>query len=147
MKTISLWQPWASAIAAGVKRCETRSWHTPYTGPLAIHAAKRWTQDEGLFFDLRLSETPVARDLFAAAGIHRSTDLPFGVIVATCEIYGCRKTEDVLAAGVLSEMERAWGDYRPGRWVWMLRDVRPLVEPLPWIGRQGFFETNISSST
>ena len=41
MKAISFWQPWATAIAAGVKKIETRGWQTAYTGPLAIHAAKR----------------------------------------------------------------------------------------------------------
>lgn len=33
MKAISLWQPWASAIAVGAKRVETRSWATKYRGP------------------------------------------------------------------------------------------------------------------
>ena len=40
MKAISLWQPWASAIAIGEKTIETRSWWTPHRGALAIHAAK-----------------------------------------------------------------------------------------------------------
>ena len=35
MKAISLWQPWASAVALGSKRVETRSWSTSYRGPLA----------------------------------------------------------------------------------------------------------------
>ena len=34
MKAPSLWQPWASAIAVGAKRVETRSWPTNYRGPL-----------------------------------------------------------------------------------------------------------------
>lgn len=38
---ISLWQPWASALAIRSKRNETRSWATSYRGPIAIHAAKR----------------------------------------------------------------------------------------------------------
>ena len=29
MKAISLWQPWASLIAAGVKPYETRHWSPP----------------------------------------------------------------------------------------------------------------------
>lgn len=28
LRILSLWQPWASAIAAGIKRIETRSWWT-----------------------------------------------------------------------------------------------------------------------
>ena len=49
MKALTLYQPWASLVALGVKTIETRSWSTPYRGPLAIHAgAKRppgiWTR-------------------------------------------------------------------------------------------------------
>lgn len=29
MRALSLWQPWASAIAAGAKKIETRGWSTP----------------------------------------------------------------------------------------------------------------------
>lgn len=41
MKALTLHQPWASLIAAGVKTIETRSWSTRYRGPLAVHAGKR----------------------------------------------------------------------------------------------------------
>ena len=49
MKALSLWQPWASAIALGHKRIEPRHWTTSYRGLIAIHAAKRWTADEREF--------------------------------------------------------------------------------------------------
>lgn len=38
MKALSLWQPWASLVALGEKRIETREWSTRYRGELAIHA-------------------------------------------------------------------------------------------------------------
>lgn len=38
MKALTLHQPWASLVALGVKRIETRSWSTSYRGALAIHA-------------------------------------------------------------------------------------------------------------
>ena len=40
MKAITVRQPWASLIAAGVKTIETRSWRTDYRGPIAIHAGR-----------------------------------------------------------------------------------------------------------
>ena len=43
MKTISLWQPYASLIAAGEKTIETRGWAPPkgvMGQRIAIHAAK-----------------------------------------------------------------------------------------------------------
>jgi hypothetical protein len=33
-----------------------------------------------------------------------------------------------------------FGDYAPGRWAWLLRDVRPLFPPPPAKGAQGFFD-------
>ncbi|MFV0399180.1 MAG: ASCH domain-containing protein [Oscillospiraceae bacterium] len=41
MKAITIWQPWASLLACGAKKYETRSWVTSYRGPIAIHAAAR----------------------------------------------------------------------------------------------------------
>ncbi len=41
MKAITIWQPWASLIACGAKKFETRSWATNYRGPIAIHVAKK----------------------------------------------------------------------------------------------------------
>ncbi|MBP2659020.1 MAG: hypothetical protein H6Q69_2052 [Firmicutes bacterium] len=40
MKAITILEPWASLIACGAKKIETRSWSTQYRGLIAIHAAK-----------------------------------------------------------------------------------------------------------
>ena len=40
IKAVSLLQPWASLIAAGAKKFETRSWSTTYRGPLLICASR-----------------------------------------------------------------------------------------------------------
>ena len=39
MKALSLYEPWATLIALGEKRYETRSWTTTYRGPLLICAS------------------------------------------------------------------------------------------------------------
>lgn len=61
MKALSLRQPWASLIAEGRKTIETRTWHTHYRGPLAIHASAR-----------------------------SHGDLPTGGIIALAWLYDCR---------------------------------------------------------
>lgn len=38
MKTLTVRQPWAWAIVNGRQTVETRTWSTPYRGPLLIHA-------------------------------------------------------------------------------------------------------------
>ena len=40
MKLLSLWEPWATLMAIGAKKIETRSWATSYRGWLAIQASK-----------------------------------------------------------------------------------------------------------
>lgn len=145
MKAISLWQPWASAIPAGVKTIETRGWATGYLGPLAIHAAKRWTAEELYFWQLHI-ENPVHvedRNAFRKIGVLNHKDLPLGCIVATCELYACLSTsgDTVDAPGhVCAPNEIDWGNFEPGRFAWFLRNIKPLHLPIPCVGRQGFFD-------
>ena len=42
MKALSIRQPWASLIVAGIKDIENRSWVTNYRGKLLIHAAQKF---------------------------------------------------------------------------------------------------------
>jgi hypothetical protein len=81
MKAISLWQPWASAIALGMKRIETRGWSTNYRGRLAIHAAKTWRTEQREFLAHAVE--------FGYAALAREP-LPFGAIVATCMLTDVR---------------------------------------------------------
>ena len=37
-------------------------------------------------------------------------------------------------------LERAFGDYAPGRYAWLLSDVRALPEPLPARGMPGLWQ-------
>lgn len=159
MRAISLWQPWASAIAVGSKRFETRSWATKYRGPIAIHAAKRCNRFELIGFKCSWNWSGA---LAAAVGgtamgsdIHLDEALPFGALVAVAEITACVSTGE-LTQRVLDEprstvlasvrhpdlyewTERQMGDFSLGRFAWQLENVRPLREPIPMKGRQGFW--------
>lgn len=126
MRAISLWQPWATAIALGHKAVETRGWTTRVRGEIAIHAAKRWTPEQRNF-------AAVER----ACGRLNVSRLPFGAVVALAEIVEVRETEE--AKLLVGPMERIWGDYGSGRFAWFLADVRPLAEPVGCKGGQGFF--------
>lgn len=130
MKAISLWQPWASAIAVGSKRLETRGWPTEYRGPLAIHAAKRQ--------DAARHEFHTRRSLWLEAlGVDELwvNELPFGAIIATCELVSC----DRQTGYPDSALERELGDYGPGRYNWSLANLKRLPEPIPFKGMQGLF--------
>ena len=153
MKAISLWQPWASAIATGAKRIETRSWRAPlslYGQTIAIHAAKKPPH-----LILRDFDQSLACGLLDAAGVVLSSDLPLGCIVATMRLDRCPHIEEIsiesrhASRSVLSSdgglsfaapREEALGDYSAGRYGWILEELRRLPEPIPCVGRQGFFD-------
>jgi hypothetical protein len=40
---------------------------------------------------------------------------------------------------ILSEQERIFGDYSPGRFAWILQDIQRLEKPIPYRGAQGLF--------
>jgi activating signal cointegrator 1 len=120
MRAISLWQPWASAIPMGLKMFETRGWKTNYRGPLIVHAAKRMTSEQKTF--IMANSLPY--------------NLPLGNIVAICELTGIFETE--FLTKVISDTERTFGDYAPGRYGWLLENIRP-IGPIPFKGGQGFF--------
>lgn len=127
MKAISLHQPWATAIALRLKRFETRGFRTKHRGPLAIHAAKRWEQDQDDFAALAYKQVPSIGE-----------DFPLGGVVAVAWLKDCYHVEQVLPT--ISPIERLFGDYRPGRFAWLLEDVQPLRQVVPFSGKQGFFE-------
>ena len=121
MKAITLYQPWASAVAFEKKRYETRSRSTSYRGLLAIHAGK-------------------TTKYVPLADIRR---LPFGAVVAICELAACVPTERI---GDLSDEELRWGDFSPGRWAWELRRVVALNTPVAIRGAQGLWTVPIDTA-
>lgn len=150
MKAISLIQPWATLVSIGAKRIETRSWATKYRGPLAIHASKKVDK-------LACLKKEIVTAL-NQQGFVLISDLPTGVVVATCRLVDCFEIKTVrsvkrdrkatmiafLEAGnsliEVSGDELAFGDFAPGRFTWILEDVKPLPEPVPAKGMLGLWE-------
>lgn len=130
MKTLTVIQPWASLIAWREKHYETRSWSTPYRGPLAIHAGL--SQDEWEVVMLN----SYYREAFEKHGA-RFDDLPFGCVLCVADLVACPKTEDVVER--IGSWERDFGDYSSGRYAWQLENVRVMAEPIPARGFQGIW--------
>lgn len=127
MKALSLIQPWASLIAIGAKRWETRSWRTKYRGTIAIHASQNIRETYRLAerepFKTALSS--LAEDL----GFGPELSLPKGAIIAVAEL------AEIIAAGEWvshhrTEPEWSFGDYSPGRFAWRLAKIRALKRPV-----------------
>lgn len=130
---LSLQQPWASLIAVGAKRIETRDWTTIYRGPLAIHAGLAFSLDQG-----RLLVTQPWRGVLNKAGIHLPSQLPRGAIVAVCQLLDVVRAETL--APTLEPNELIFGDFNAGRSAWQLADVRPLRQPIRTRGQPGLWD-------
>lgn len=133
MRILTLTQPWATLVAIGAKRVETRSWRTGYRGDIGIHAAKTFPRAAR---DICYQE-PFATGL-KGAGITLATELPRGEIVAVARLQDCVATTDVLSW--ISEHERAFGDYSPGRFAWVFgARAIPLSTPIKCDGHLGLW--------
>ena len=153
MKVLTLTQPWATLVAIGAKRIETRSWETLYRGPLAIHAAKsspKWARE--------FSVDPVCYTAVKARYAVRPhagyPAYPLGCVLATCQLVDCVRMREMsygpngLPVGILGKYtgmltgsnEREFGDYEAGRFAWILGDVNLLPEPIPAKGALGLWD-------
>lgn len=157
LRTISLHQPWATLVAIGAKRIETRSWKTDYRGPLCIHAAKRWKPNDihTMFNDsygFWRAAFSAFEGYFQQNKIWTSAKLkslmPLGKLVATCRLVDCIPVEKVswelLQRTVGTHEGRACceaqlGNYNRGRYAWLLEDIREIPGPIPYRGHQSFF--------
>lgn len=126
MKAISLWQPWASAMAIGVKTIETRGWNTNYRGDIVICSAKR---------------KPRREECFDEYGYQCALTEPLGFALCVVEIIDCVKSEAIRDS--LSDPELKNGDYSNGRFAWITSNLRQLKTPISIIGRQGIFNVGL----
>lgn len=146
MKALSLYQPWASLIAVGAKRYETRPWRTPYRGPLLICAAKKGVGSDYIAESVARS----AAGQRALGGID-PRKLPLGCAVCLVDLVACYPTEDLeegdsrLWGGMerlLASDELYFGDFSGGRFAWRLDNVRALATPIPVKGKQGLWDVD-----
>lgn len=137
MKALTLTQPWATFVAMGVKRIETRDWHTNYRGPLAIHAAKAIPQEVRV-----LCASGALAGVMQRYGLSLN-HLPRGAVLCWCELTDVVRTSGVMCASLLANRgaeERLLGNYTPGRAAWVLGDIRRFTTPIPATGALGLWD-------
>ena len=136
MKAITIKQPWASLIALGEKKFETRSWQTKHRGQIAIHAGKS--------FDKKAFET--FAEVFKEYGIKTVDELPVGAVIGTVNLIDCHKVinEFLIEASTTGPNIRGrefyFGDYTEGRYAWELSNLQVLAEPVPAKGKLSLWE-------
>lgn len=126
-KAFSLWQPYPSLIARGLKTIATMHRPTDYRGPVAIHA--------GRILDLASAPDDLC---LSGLGVTWCETLPYSAIVAVAELVDCVPCRRLDTAG-LTRAERAAGVFSDQRFAWRLATIRALRRPIPCAGRQGLF--------
>jgi len=161
MKAITIHQPYASLIAWGEKRYETRSWSTPYRGPIAIHSGKAGEVLED-FIDCIVSAKQLHKVrldflnhladgnefeyftwLAIEARYKKFTPDMFvrGGILAIGELTAVHPTDSNFNK-LLTDKELALGWYEKGRFAWQIDNVRLLDKPIHARGQQGLWDWN-----
>ena len=118
---ISLHQPYAELVVAGIKTIETRTWEWPYEpGWLAIHAAQR-IQHRGVDW--------IRRNLPGKLSANGSGRFAMGgMVTGLVYVTGCRP--------LVPADEQAACFYAPGLFAWTLAHARRLKTPIVMRGPQ-----------
>lgn len=132
MTALSLLQPWASLVIMGVKKIETRSWSTNHRGTLLIHAS------------LGKAGEIFAHEHYFKKYIRDFISLPFGAIIGMVTLEAILPVEDFKMSDEqmnrLTLEEKAFGDYTPGRYGWVLSDPVEFKESIPARGLPGLWQ-------
>ena len=131
MKVLSLTEPYATLIMNKKKLIETRSWKTNYRGKLYIHASL--TKMSKLTLNNRELQDLV-----------ENKPLNFGNIICKCNLVDCV----YMTADFIQKMknehyqEYICGEYKEGRYAWILEDIEVLDKPIKVKGHLGIWNYN-----
>lgn len=117
MRALSIQQPWAWGICAGVKNTENRTWTTGHRGRIAIHAS---------------TSPKVVNQYHRESGcesMHRSK-FTFGAIIGFADIV------EVASYGQKHEKD----PFAEGPYCWTLENGRFLKKPIPLPGKLNLFK-------
>ena len=150
MKALTVYQPYASAIVSGLKHYETRTRRTTIRGRVAVHAGLKLIKNHALykqFFETSngfggysLKDIETGKPRFSGSTLdymERGISRTYGAVIGTVEIVDCLPVEAV--RDKLDVLDRLLGDYRPGRFAWVLANPVEFNTPIPARGRQGWW--------
>lgn len=145
-KVLTLWEPWATLHALGIKKFETRPKPTSWRGTYLIHSAKRWTREQTDFIN-----SEFLRHLMTIHNISpRLFKNNLGCIIGRVNYLDCVQIPggrpfvhtvngiDVALPPRETNDEFWLGDYTKGRYIW-LGVNHCLTLPFPYRGSQGYY--------
>jgi activating signal cointegrator 1 len=141
IRTLTLTEPWSSLVASGAKKLETRTWSPHHTGLIAIHSSQQFCWDDEFYcynphFEQALAQAGYQSDRSRRKRKERWS-FPYGKVIAIAWLSDSYQLDPLVFTGDLPpEPERSFGNYAPGRYVWLLPYVYRLVTPIPARGWQ-----------
>ncbi|CAM9687477.1 unnamed protein product [Ascophyllum nodosum] len=127
---LTMHQPWASLLVAGVKSVEGRSWKTAHRGRLWIHAAAK----EPTEAEVRTVEDRY-RAIYSAEGIAdvtMPTSYPTSCLLGCVEVVGCMSQREFQEAKDIPTGPKLESE---SEFVFLCRDPRKMVLPFSLSGQ------------
>lgn len=123
MKAITIKQPWAHLICAGIKDVENRTWKISYRGRVLIHASgSLWKKIDAKFTDeqMRVCFLDIYNECMFG-------EIHFGAIIGSVEIIDCVQNHPSI-----------WAE--KDCWNWVLANPVLFLEPIPCKGKLSFWD-------
>jgi hypothetical protein len=136
MKAITVWEPWASLIAAGHKPYEFRPWHPPASmihKRIAIHAAKRpidRAEVEAIARDPKHYNVKPEGVAMLQRFLADEDAIPYSAIVCTAGLGRPIKCTELWSGP----------DINPRMWAWPMVNIEPVIPVVSAVGKQRFWE-------
>jgi ASCH domain. len=128
MKVISIMEPHASLIKEKIKYIETRSWNTNYRGEIYIHASKKKITKS--YYEEKEEIINLLKD----------KEFKYGYIIAKCTLVDCKiMTKELIEAVKENYNEYISGEYKVGRYAWILENIETLENSIKAKGMLGIW--------
>lgn len=126
MKVLSVKEPFATLIMDKDKMIETRSFKTNYRGELYIHAS---------LGNVDIKERIDLLNLVGERNMHN------GYIICKCKLVDCVYMSPSFVEDMKKNNYKEYicGEYKEGRYAWVLSDIQVLDEFLPAKGKLGIW--------
>jgi activating signal cointegrator 1 len=147
IRTLTVKQPWASLITAGVKTIETRSWSTKYRGPLAIHAGLAQFAPTSVSVLVASMPDDAVELLRAQLTVDKTDptnwwDYHVGAVVAVVDLVDVLPVKEVDSETFTAQSP--YGHWSDEMFAWVLESVEPVAPPVKVKGRQGLWSWDSS---
>jgi hypothetical protein len=123
LKCLSLKQPYAELVAAGKKTIETRRWSTNFRGKFLIHSSKAIDKKTCTLLNID------------------SSSLVKGAVIGVAYLYDIKKYTSK-EAFLADKAEHLSDNFSNAIYGFLLKDAKKLNEPIPLLGRLGFFDVS-----